>query len=172
MYAVSFIYYNLSSHFFPFSSLQGNLFLSPRTMDFFHRYHHRQLTFPSILSISLSPMSVTTRLDCCYHRQLNPKPSYFHHFVDGRVAVLHEEASLNEIQNGPPLIIDHPSPGGGSREGVLHKCSDIYTPHPKTAPDQGVIIIYSPSRETPQCWCARSFLSDPRLGGGGCCVAS
>ena len=75
-------------------------------------------------------------------------------------------------QNGPPFIIDRSSPGGGSRGGVFHKCSNIYTPHPKTAPDQGILNIYFPSRETPRCWRERACLIDPRLGGGGWGVVS
>ena len=74
MYAVSFIYYNLSLHWFPFSSFQGKFFLSQMIMAPFHRYHHQQFTFPSNLLIYLLPTSVTTRSDHCYHRQFNPKP--------------------------------------------------------------------------------------------------
>ena len=50
----------------------------------------------------------------------------------------------------PPFIIDSSSTGGVSREGVFHKCSNIYTPHPKTAPDQRMLNRYFPSQETPQ----------------------
>ena len=53
------------------------------------------------------------------------------------------------MQNVPPFIIDRSSPGGVLREGEFHKCSDIYTPHPKTAPDQGMLKWYFPSREIP-----------------------
>ena len=58
------------------------------------------------------------------------------------------------MQNIPPLIIDRSSPGGGSREGggVFHKNSNIYRPHPNTAPDQGTMKRYVPSRETPRRW--------------------
>ena len=38
---------------------------------------------------------------------------------------------LLRIQNGPPFIIDRLSPGGGSRGGVFHEFSNIYTPPPK-----------------------------------------
>ena len=76
------------------------------------------------------------------------------------------------MQNGPPIIMDRLSPGGVSREGVFQKCSNRYTPHPKTAPDQGMLNRYFPSRDTPQYWGARPCPSDPRLGGGGCCVVS
>ena len=68
------------------------------------------------------------------------------------------------IQNGPPFIIDSSSPGGGLLGGVFHKFSDIYTPHLKTAPDKGMLIIYFPSREMPRRWRARAYLSDTRLG--------
>ena len=44
------------------------------------------------------------------------------------------------IQNRPRFIIDLYSPGGGLRGGVFHKCSDIYTPHPKTTPDAKQIL--------------------------------
>ena len=95
MYALSFIYHNLSPHCFPFSYFQGKFF-SPRTMTFFHCYHRRRLSFPSNLSISSSPISVTTCSNSCYHWKFNPKPSYFHHLVGGRVPAVHEEASLNK----------------------------------------------------------------------------
>ena len=54
------------------------------------------------------------------------------------------------MQYGPPFIIDRLSPGGVLREGAFHKFFDIYTPHPKTAPDQGMLNRYFPLRETPQ----------------------
>ena len=76
------------------------------------------------------------------------------------------------IQNGPPIIIDSLSPGGILQEGVFHKFSNIYTPHPKTALDQGMLNIYFPSWETYQCWGARPLLSDPRFGVGVCSVVS
>ena len=53
MYGVSFIYWNLGSRCFPFSSFQSKFLFSLRTMNFFHRYHLRQLTFPSNSSIFL-----------------------------------------------------------------------------------------------------------------------
>ena len=65
-------------------------------MDFFQCYHSQQLTFPADLSISISPTSVTCRLDRCCHRQFNPKPLYFFHLAGGRVTVVHEEASPNK----------------------------------------------------------------------------
>ena len=93
MYAVSFIYINLSSHCFPFFILLSKLFLSPRKKAFFHRYHHRLLTFPLNFSIALSPTSVTCHSDFCHHWQFKLKPSYFHHLAGVSVAVVHEEAS-------------------------------------------------------------------------------
>ena len=89
--------------FHPFEAI----FFSPRAMASFHCYHCQQLNFPSNLSISLSPTCVTHRLDCCYHRQFNPKPSYFHHLAGGRVAAVHEEASPNE--NAKRSTIHHQS---------------------------------------------------------------
>ena len=68
------------------------------------------------------------------------------------------------MKNGPPFIIDNSSPGGVSREGVFHKCSDIYTPHPKTAPNQEMLNRYFPSRETLQRWGALPCPSDTKLG--------
>ena len=69
-------------------------FFSLRTMAFFHRYHRRRLIFPLKVFITLSSMSVTCRLDRCHRLQFKPKPSYFHHLTVGRVAAVHEEASL------------------------------------------------------------------------------
>ena len=74
----------MSTHCFPFSSLQGKFFFSPRTMAFFHCYHRRWSSFPWNLLVSSSPTSVTTRSDRCYHWQFNPKPSYFHNPAGGR----------------------------------------------------------------------------------------
>ena len=95
MYAVSFIYSNLSLHCFPFSSFQDKFSLSKEN-GIFYRYQCRGLSFPSNLSISSLPMILNTRSDCCYHLQFNPKPSYFHHLEGGRVAAVYEEASPNE----------------------------------------------------------------------------
>ena len=103
--------------FFSLFILLRQVFFSPRKMAFFHCYHRRQLTFPSNLSIYLSPTSVTCRSDLCYHRQFNPKPLYFHHLVGGRVAEVHEEASPNE--NAKRTTIHHLSlvPRGGLARG-------------------------------------------------------
>ena len=75
-------------------------------------------------------------------------------------------------QNGLPFIIDRSSPGGGLRGVLFHKYSDIYTPHPKTAPDQGMLKRYFPSWETPWRWRARACQGDPLLEGGGWSVVS
>ena len=71
------------------------------------------------------------------------------------------------MQNGPTFIFDQSFLGGGSREGVFHKLSDIYTPHTKTASYQGMLNRYFPSREMPQRWRASACPGDPCLGGGG-----
>ena len=76
------------------------------------------------------------------------------------------------MKNGPPFIIDRSSPGGISRVGVFHKFSNMYTPLPKTAPDQGILNIYFPSRETPKRWDVHPCLRDTLLGVGCCCVVS
>ena len=54
------------------------------------------------------------------------------------------------MQYGPTLIIDCSSPWGVLREGVFHKCANIYTPHPKTAPNQEILNRYFSSQETTQ----------------------
>ena len=104
MYAVSLIYLNWSTHCFPFSSFQGKFFSLKGQWTFFP-YRRRCLSSPSNLSIYLSPTSVTTRLDFCYHWQFNSKPSYFHHLAGDRVEAVHEEASLNE--NEKQATINH-----------------------------------------------------------------
>ena len=76
------------------------------------------------------------------------------------------------IQNGPPFIIVRFSPGGVLLEEVFHKCSDIYMPHPKTAPDKGMLNRYFPSWERPQRQGARPCPNEPQIGVGGCCVVS
>ena len=124
-------------HCFPFSSLQGKLFLSPRTMAFFHRHHRRHLSFPSNLSISLLPTTVTTRSDCFNHRQFNTKPLYFHHLSGGMVSAVHEEASLNE--NEKRTAIHHWSlvPKGRLTGGsVTQMIRYIYAP-PQNRPSSG-----------------------------------
>ena len=136
MYAVSFIYTNLSPHFF-FFILSRQVFFSPRTMAFFCHYHCRRLSFPSNLSISLSPTSVTSCLDRFYRWQLNTKPSYFHHLLGVRVVAVHEEASLNE--NAKRTAICHRSlvPRGQlSRGSVPQTLWYIYAP-PQSRPISG-----------------------------------
>ena len=99
-------------------------------MAFFHRYHRRRLTFPSKLSIYLSPTSVTCRLYHYLHRKFNTKPSYFHHLVGGRVVAVHEEASLND--NRIRTTIHHQSlvpMGRLARGSVSHMLWVIYAPH-------------------------------------------
>ena len=81
---------------FPFSVHSRQFFLSLKKMGFFYCYHRWRLYFPSNLSISLSPTSVTTRSYFCYHWQFNPKPSYSNHLVGDMLAAVHEEASPNE----------------------------------------------------------------------------
>ena len=137
MYAVSFIYSNLSPRCFPFSSSQGKFFLSPRTMAFFHRYHRWRLSFPLNLSIYVSPTSVTTRSDFCYHWTFNTKPSYFHHFVGGRVTAVHEESPPND--NAKRTAICHRSlvPRGRLARGSVPQILQyIYTP-PQNRPRSG-----------------------------------
>ena len=125
-------------------------FFSPRKMDFFQRYHCWRLTFPSNLSVYLSPTSVTCRSDFCHHRKFNPKPCILTIWRVAGCQWFMRTPPQMRMQYGPPLIIDNSSPGGVSQEGVFHKCSDIYTPNPKTSPDQGMLNRYLPSRETPQ----------------------
>ena len=50
------------------------------------------------------------------------------------------------MQNGPPSIIDHSSPAGGSRGGVFQKCSNIYTPPPKPPKIRGCYTDNFPHR--------------------------
>ena len=76
------------------------------------------------------------------------------------------------MKNVPPIIIDCLFPGGGLRGGVFHKCSNIYVPHPKTAPDQGMLNRYFPSWETPQRWSTLPCPSYPRFLDRGCCIFS
>ena len=49
------------------------------------------------------------------------------------------------MQNGPTFIINFSLLGGGSRGGVFHKCSDIYTLPPQTSPYQEMLNRYFPS---------------------------
>ena len=147
IYSVSFIYSNLSLHCYPFSSFQCNFYLSPRTIAFFNRYHRQQLPFPINFFISLSLMSVTTRSDCCHHRQFNLKPSYFHHLAGGRVEAVHEEASPNENTKWNAIHNRSLVPRGRlTRGSVPQILRYIYAP-PQTDPDQGMLNRYLPSQE-------------------------
>ena len=138
----------------------------------FHRYHRRQLTFPSNLLISLSPTSVTCRSDRYYHQKSNPKTSYFHHLTGVRVSEVHEEASPNDNANEPSINHWSLVPRGRLTRGSVSQLLWYIYAHPKTAPDQGMLNRYIPSRETPQRWGALPCPSDPQLGVGVCCVVS
>ena len=131
MYAVSFIYSNLSPHCFPFSSFQGKFFsiqghwpfFTVTTVDYclFHgiyRFSYRPWVWslvqiavtignsiPSLCIFTIWPVVV-------WQRSMRRPPRM-------------------RTKNGPPFIIDRSSPGGGSRGGVFHRCSDIYTPPPQ-----------------------------------------
>ena len=120
MYAVSFIYFNLSLHGFFLNPFKATYF-SPKIMTFFHWYHRQRLTFPSILLISLSPRSLTCHPDRCYHQKFNPKTLYFHHLAGDRVVVVHEDVSLNE--NAIQTTIHHRSivPRGHLARGSVSK---------------------------------------------------
>ena len=155
MYAVLFIYQNLSPHCYPFHSFKVSFSLS-KDNGLFHSYHRRIFSFPSNLSIYLSPMSVSTRSYRCYHQKFNTRPSYFHHLGGGRVAAVHEEASPN--YNAKRTVIYHRSlvpRGRPARGSVPQMLRYIYAPPPKTAPDQGMLNIYFLSRETLRHWRAR-----------------
>ena len=141
-------------------------------MALFQRYYHRQLTFPSTYIFPYHPwvwhvvrIAVTIS---------NSIPS-LRVFTMWRVAGWQRSTRRPprmRMQNRPPFIIDRSSPGGVSREVVFYKCSDIYTPHPKTSPDQAILNKYFPLKETPQRWGTRPCPSDPRFGVGGCFVVS
>ena len=167
MYAVSFIYSDLSPHCFPFSSFQGKFFSLQGQWSFF---------------------TVTTVNDCLFHQTFRvphrPRvwPLVWIAVTNGnsipslRIFTIWQVAGFQRsmrrppriiMQNGPPFIIDTSSPGCGSWGGVFHKCSDIYKPPTKIASYQGMLNRYFPSQETPRCWRARSCPSDTRLGGGG-----
>ena len=63
-------------------------------------------------------------------------------------------------------------PQGAAHEGgVLHKCFDIYMPHTKAAPYQGMLNRYFTSLEMPRRWYARMPEWSP-IGGGGWGVVS
>ena len=154
MYAVSFIYSNSSRHCFPFSSFQDKFFFF-KDNGLFHRYNRRWLSFPSKLLISLSPTSVTTRSDSCYHQKFNPRPSYFHHLAGGRVAAVQEEASPDNITKRTAIHHRSLVPWGLlTRRSVQQMLRYIPppTPNPNPPPDRNIINRYFPSQETLQCW--------------------
>ena len=137
MYAVSFIYLNLSPHCFPFSSSQGKFSLPPRTMEFitvitvddclFHvvyRFPHRPRVWP-IVWIAVTAGNATPSL-CIFTiwRLSGSQRSLW-------------RTPRTRMQNGPPFIINCLYPGGGSQGRVFHKCSNKYTPPPTPPPDWG-----------------------------------
>ena len=151
MYAVLFIYSNLSPHCFPFSFFQGKFYLSPRKMVFFTVIAVNDWIFNRIYRFSHRPrvwqlvwIAVTIR---------NSIPN-LHIFIIWRIAGWQRfirRPPWIRMWNGPPFIIDLLSPGGRSRGGEFHKCSDIYTPPPlKTTPYRGMLKRYFPSWTTPQ----------------------
>ena len=118
---------------FSFFILSRQVFLYPRTLAFFHCYHRRLLSFPWNLSIFLSPMSVITCSDRCYHWQFNPKPLYFHHLAGGSVAAVHEEASPNENEKRTAIYHRSLVPRGRlARGSVPQMLRYIYAPSPKS----------------------------------------
>ena len=125
MYAVSLIFSNLSPHYLPFSSFQGKCSFSTDN-GIFHCHHRWWLSFPLNLFGSSSPTRVTTCLDSCKHRQLNPKPCIFTIWqVEGRQQSTRRPPPIR-MQNRSPFITNLSSPGDDSRGGVFHKWSDIY----------------------------------------------
>ena len=124
---------------FSFFILSRQLFLSPRKIVFFHCYHCQQWYFTSNLSIYLSPKSVTTSSDRCYYWQFNPKPSYFHHLEDGRVADIHEEAYPNE--NAKRTTIHHQSlvPMGRLKRGSAPQMLRYIYASPPNRPRWGIL---------------------------------
>ena len=150
MYAVSFIYSNLSPHCFPFSSFQSKFFSIRGQRNFFNvttvndhlfRGFYRFPHCPRIWPLVRIPVI----------KQFNPKALYFRHPAVYKVGWQRSmmRPPRTRMKNGPPFIINRLSPWGSSRGGVFLKCSNIYTPHPKTDPYQGMLKIYLPSRETP-----------------------
>ena len=167
MYAVSFIYLNLSKQCFPFPPIQGNFFSLQRKWAFstvttvddciFHRtyqFPYHPQVWPLVhISVTIGNSIPSLRIltiwwVTCWKRSMRRPPRM-------------------RMQNGPPSVIDRSSPGGGSRGGLFHKCSDIYAPHPKTAPYQGMLNRYFPWQETPRRCRVCTCPSDPQLGGGG-----
>ena len=115
-----------------FFILSWQVFLSPRTMDFFtvttvnNCLFHQTYWFtycPRVWPIvhiavtignSISSLCVFTMWQVAGWQRSMRKPPHI------------------RMQNGPPFTIDRSSPGGDLRGGVFHKCSNIYIPpHPK-----------------------------------------
>ena len=137
MYPVSFIYSNLSPHCFPFSSIQGKFFLSPRTMEFF---------------------TVTTVKGCIFHRNYQfPYHPRVWPLVWIAITIGNSIPSLRiftiwrvkgwqrsmrrppwmRMKNGPPFIIDTlVSRGRHARGGVPQIIWYIYAP-PQNRPKSG-----------------------------------
>ena len=164
MYAVSFIYLNLSPHYFPLFSFQVNFFslqgklpfsLLPPPITVFHGIYwfpHCPQVWPLVrIAVTVGNSIPILIFFTIWH-------------VSGWQRSMRRPPQMI-IQNGPPFIIVRLSPGGGLGGGVFQKWYDIYTPpSPQTSPDQGMLNIYFPSRYTPRQWrvrmpkwCARAW---------------
>ena len=87
---------NLSPYCFSYSSFQGEVFSSPRTMVLLHRLRLWS-SFLLFLLVSTLPTSETNCSDRCFNRKLLPEPSYFHHTLSGGGAVYRIALILLEV---------------------------------------------------------------------------
>ena len=130
MYAVSLVYLNFSLRCFPFSSFKGKFFLSPRTMNFFTITTVNYCRFRGIYWFPHSPQVwPLVRIAVTIRNSIPSLRSFTIWWVAGWQSSMRRPPKMR-MQNGPPFIIDHSSPGGDLRGWVFHKCSKIYKPPP------------------------------------------
>ena len=149
VYAVPFIYLNLSTHFslfHPFNasffSLQGKWsFFTVITLENFLYLLTYQLTYlPRVWPLVRIAVIIS-----------NSIPSL-------RILTIWRVAGWPpqmKMKNGPSFVFNRLSPGGKSQGGFFQKCCDIHTPPPKHTPDCGMINRYFPSQETARLWHTR-----------------
>ena len=130
IYAVSFIYSNLSPHCFPFSFLQGKFFLSKDNGLF-------SPSPPSMIVFSMVFIGFLIAHECDHlFVFLLPSEIKSQVFIFSPSGVwqgwqrMTRRPPRTRMKNGPPFIIGRSSSGGGLRGGEFHKCSDIYTTPP------------------------------------------
>ena len=136
-------------------------------MVFFHCHHRRWSYFSWLLSVSSSPTSVTTRLDCYCHWKFNPKPSYFHHPAgggggSGRWGGLPKRECKTDRHSSS---VARPQGAACEGEGSTNFPIYICTPPPKSGDAKQIIPLIGDAAAATGAACTRTPKRSP-MGGG------